>query len=76
MENKQLIYADLLINKILSNGLLGTLTSRTDINEPVGTHLTTFNYSSSSCPNSNSTYDSTYSPRIEAYRSDHGDPPV
>lgn len=89
MENKQRIYADLLINKILSNGLLGTLTSRTDINEPVGTNFrthyendvpgtTTFNYGSSSCPNSNSTYDydKTYDSPLLAYRSDHGDPPV
>lgn len=37
MDNKQSIYADLLINKILCKGLLGTLTPATDIYEPVGT---------------------------------------
>lgn len=31
MDNKQSIYADLLINKILCKGLLGTLTPATDI---------------------------------------------
>lgn len=36
MENKQSIYADLLINKILAKGLLGTLTPATDIYDPVG----------------------------------------
>lgn len=39
MENKQSIYADLLINKILSKGLLGTLNSKTDIYEPVETNI-------------------------------------
>lgn len=38
MENKQSIYADLLINKILAKGLLGTLTSSTDIYEPAETN--------------------------------------
>lgn len=39
MENKQSIYADLLINKILSKGLLGLLTPNTDIYEPLGTNI-------------------------------------
>lgn len=39
MENKQSIYADLLINKVLSKGLLGTLNSRIDIYEPVETNI-------------------------------------
>jgi len=39
MENKQSIYADLLINKILSKRLLGSLTPKTDIYEPEGTNI-------------------------------------
>lgn len=100
MENNQRIYADLLISKILSNGLLGTLTSITDIYEPMGTNFqnlyenqnttftttgsqinydaqeqTTFNYSSSSCPNSNST--STYELlTLPVYKSDYSDSPI
>lgn len=39
MENKQSIYADLLINKILSKGLLGSLTPKTDVYELEGTNI-------------------------------------
>lgn len=39
MENKQSIYADLLINKILSKGLLGSLTPKTDVYESEGTNI-------------------------------------
>lgn len=35
MESKQSIYADFLINKILTKGLLGTLNSSIDIYDPV-----------------------------------------
>lgn len=39
MENKQSIYADVLINKILSKWLLGSLTPKTDVYEPEGTNI-------------------------------------
>lgn len=42
MESKQSIYADFLINKILTKGLLGTFNSSTDVYDPVENTTQTF----------------------------------